>query len=196
MSEKVYSYVVIGMVTGEHYIEDLKLRVPYRTPIPITDTDFINSKDLNRAVQQNLVKVVAQASIPSPMPTLPNINGLELQVEQLNSALKDSQKAHQEEVQARLRLETEIKSQNEKLNQILSAIQSLPAPQTVVVQGTNGTSGSRASEVVGGDVPMFIPENIPTGDAARISLPTSESSTDIGEAAQKLRQLRKTQGGG
>lgn len=194
MTEKVYSYVVIGMVTGEHYVEDLKLRVPYKTAMPITENDFLNSKDLNRAAQQNLVKVVAQASVPSSTPSLPNVVGLERKIDQLESALRASETARAEEVQARKDLETKIEAQNTTLSQILSAVQAIPAPQTVVVQG-GGNGVGKPSDVVGGDVPMFIPENIPIGTDARITLPTKESSSDVGEAAQKLRQLRKSQGG-
>lgn len=190
MSEKVYSYVVIGMITGEHYVEDLRLRVPYRTPVPITEVDFLNSKDLNRAAQQNLVKVVAQASIPGPMPS-GHSPGLERKVEQLTAQLAESEKSRQE-------LASQIETQGSQLSEILAAIKSIPA-QTVVVHGsssaTNG-NGHKKSEVVGGDVPMFIPDHTPIGTDARINMVESEGKADVGEAAKKLRELRKSQGGG
>lgn len=196
MTEKVYSYVVVGMVTGEHFLADLNLRIPYRTPIPITDADYVNSRDLNRAVQQNLVKVFAQSSIPDPLPpSYASVAGLEQKVEKLHLALADSERLRKEEAEARRDLEGRIAAQGRTLEDILSAIKSIPAPQTVVVQGGMGGVLPKPSEVVGGDAPMFIPENIPLGDSARISPATREGSSDIGEAARKLRELRKTQGG-
>jgi hypothetical protein len=186
VSDKVYSYVVLGMITGEHYIEDLKLRVPYRTPVPITEADFLTSKDLNRAAQQNLVKVVAQSSIPSPLPFSVNVQGLERRVEELQVALLDSERA-------RKGLELKIDTQDGKLEAILAAIQQIPE-RTVVVSG-NGAS-TKPSEVVGGEAPMFFQENMPLGTDARINLHESEGEANLGEAAQKLRELRKRQDGG
>jgi hypothetical protein len=186
MTEKVYSYVVIGMITGEHFIEDLKLRVPYRTPRPITEVDFLNSKDLNRAVQQKYVKVVAQASIPTPV-TSGNNPVLERRIGELQNALRESENAREI-------LEQKIDNQGDQLTAILAAIEKIPE-RTVVVAG-NGASKAPVSEVVGGDVPMFIPENIPLGNRARINMHESEGEADLGEAAQKLRELRKRQGGG
>jgi len=185
MIDKVYSYVVIGMITGDHFIEDLRLRVPYRTPVPITDNDFLSSKDLNRAIQQKYVKVVAQASIPSPAPT-GNNPILERRIGELQNALKESEKAREV-------LEQKIDNQGGQLAAILAAIEKIPE-RTVVVAGKG--NGAFKSEVVGGDAPMFIPENIPLGDRARINMHESEGEADLEEAARKLRELRKRQGGG
>jgi hypothetical protein len=193
MSEKVYSYVVMGMISGEHYIEDLKLRVPYRTPMPITENDFLSSKDLNRAVQQNLVKVVAQSSIPSPMPpSQVSVQGLERKIESLQSTLAASEKARNE---LEASMAQRLAAQEGQLSAILAAIKEIPAPQTVVVQGTGNGQTSKQSEVVGGEVPMFIPEHTPIGTDARIQMTTGEGQTDLGEAAKKLRELRKQQSG-
>ena len=187
MSDKVYSYVVIWMISGEHFIEDLKLRVPYRTPMPITEADFLNSKDLNRATQQNLVKVVAQASIPSPIPQ-GGVNPVMVrQIEELQVALRDSEKA-------RKGLEAKIDTQDEKLEAILAAIQKIPE-RTVVVTSGNGAS-KPVSDVVGGEAPMYFPENLSIGTDARINMHESEGDANLEEAAQKLRELRKRQGGG
>lgn len=188
MTEKVYSYVVIGMITGEHFIEDLRLRVPYRTPVPITDADFLNSKDLNRAVQQKYVKVVAQASIPSPAPT-GNNPVLERRIGELQTALRESEKAREI-------LEQKIDNQGGQLAAILAAIEKIPERTVVVAGNGNGASKAPGTEVVGGDAPMFIPENIPLGDRARINMHESEGEADLAEAARKLRELRKRQGEG
>jgi hypothetical protein len=193
MSEKVYSYVVMGLITGEHYIEDLKLRVPYRTPMPITEEDFLSSKDLCRAVQQNLVKVVAQASIPSPTPHN-NVLGLERRIESLQSTLAESERARKE---LEVTMAARLANQEDQLSAILRAIKEIPATQTVVVQGTgNGHSSPKQSEVVGGEVPMFIPDHTPIGTDARIQMTTGEGQADLGEAARKLRELRKAQAPG
>ena len=193
MSEKVYSYVVMGLITGEHYIEDLRLRVPYRTPMPITENDFLSSKDLNRAVQQNLVKVVAQSSIPSPMPpSQVNVQGLERKIESLQSTLAASEKARNE---LEASMAQRLAAQDGQLSAILAAIKGIPAPQTVVVQGVNGQSLPKQSEVVGGEVPMFIPDHTPIGTDARIQMTTGEGQAGLGEAAKKLRELRKQQSG-
>lgn len=192
MSDKVYSYVVMGMITGEHYIEDLKLRVPYRTPMPITENDFLSSKDLNRAVQQNLVKVVAQASIPTPAaPSQVNVQGLERRIESLQSTLAESVAARKELEET---MAAKLAAQEGQLAAILQAIRNIPASQTVV-QGTNGQPVPKQSDVVGGEVPMFIPEHTPLGTYARIQMTLGEGQADLGEAARKLRELRKQQGG-
>jgi len=193
MSEKVYSYVVMGLITGEHYIEDLRLRVPYRTPMPITENDFLSSKDLNRAVQQNLVKVVAQSSIPSPMPpSQVNVQGLERKIESLQSTLAASEKARND---LEASMAQRLAAQDGQLSAILAAIKGIPASQTVVVQGTVKGQTSTQSDVVGGEVPMFIPDHTPIGTDARIQMTTGEGQAGLGEAAKKLRELRKQQSG-
>lgn len=185
MTDKVYSYVVFGMITGEHMIEDLRIRVPYRTAVPITEADYLNSRDLHRAVQQGYVKVTAQASIPTPLPA-PGVlvAGLERRVEELQQALRSSE-------DSRRGLEAKIDSQGQQLEVILAAIQKIPE-RTVVVAGTG--RAEPGSQVVGGAVPMFIPSNIDMGDGARINLGEAEQASDLAQAAQKLRELRKRQG--
>jgi hypothetical protein len=125
-------------------------------------------------------------------PSQVNVQGLERRIESLQSTLAESVKARKdlEETMA-----AKLAAQEGQLAAILAAIQSIPASQTVVVQGTvNGQS--KQSDVVGGEVPMFIPDHTPIGTDARIQMTLGEGEADLGEAARKLRELRKQQGTG
>jgi hypothetical protein len=182
------------MVTGEHYLEDLKLRVPYRTPIALTEADYLTSKDLHRAVAQNLVKIIPYASVPGPYPNQQTINvnlqGLETQVEELRRALAISEKRNQT-------FEERVEQQGHQLTAILEAVGKIadrPVTTTIINQSGNGSS-AKSSEVVGGEVPRFIPDNIDMGEA-RINTQASEGEATLEESARKLREVRKKQAGG
>ena len=110
------------------------------------------------------------------------------QIEELQVALRDSEKA-------RKGLEAKIDTQDEKLEAILAAIQKIP--ERTVVTSSNGNGASKpVSDVVGGEAPMYFPENLSIGTDARINMHESEGDANLEEAAQKLRELRKRQGGG
>jgi hypothetical protein len=67
----------------------------------------------------------------------------------------------------------------------------------VVIQGAQVATPQRVSEVVGGDVPMFIPDGIVSGNAD-VQVQVQEVLSDgdaVSDAQSKLRQLRKNRAG-
>lgn len=185
MTTPVYSHAAMGLVTGDHFVEDIRIRVGYRDTVPINEHDYLRSRDLHRAAQQGLIKLIPYAAVPQPMPgQYPNLQKLEHEVSELRQALVQSQQR-----EAGL---------GNKLDSILAAIGQLSVPQAQLVQAGNGGAPATArvvgSDVVGGEVPMFIPSQIEMGTSARLNTQKSKGDTRVDEAAEKLRALKKARG--
>lgn len=108
----------------------------------------------------------------------------------LREALRQStQQGHQ--------LQASMDNLSQQLATLTNAVSKIPAQQTVVVQGAGAVAAQTLSEVVGGDIPMFIPEDLAPKDAV-VQLQVQESSSDgdaVSEAQSRLRKLRKGQSG-
>jgi hypothetical protein len=184
-------YVVAGMVTGTHVIEDIGIPVPHQVAVRIPADLAHRSKDLWRGLQQNrlfLLKGGFSISgapegvvIEAPEAPAPNNNLTEENrrlCQELDSAKKENDA-----------LRKTLQAQEGKLEAILMAIGRLGEGQVVV----QAASVKAAVEAVGGEVPMFIPSDVkPKGAESSIQVieGTSEG-TAVLDAAQKLKELRR-----
>ncbi len=78
--------VVVGLVTGDHKIEDINVVVPHMVATPITPDQMCNSRDLNIALQQK--KIFRLDMTPFKPNSAPDVRAQEL--EQENQRLKEA----------------------------------------------------------------------------------------------------------
>jgi hypothetical protein len=187
---------VIGMVAGNHVIEDIGRDVAFRTLVVIPEDQALISKDLWRAISQGFLCQVPSAPYPSGTAGAP---------QDPDKARLEKYTAQLEALAARLQTENEaLKRQldgsahahSAKLDEILKAIQSgvAAAPAVGVAPPVAGAPAAKpVEEVVDGSAPTFLPAEIRSKDLdARINIQGEESTSDaVTEAADLLRQLRK-----
>lgn len=184
-------YVVAGMVTGTHVIEDIGIPVPHQVAVRIPADLAHRSKDLWRGLQQNRLFLLKGGfsisgapegvTIETPEVPAPNNNLVEENrrlCQELDSAKKENDA-----------LRKTLQAQEGKLEAILTAIGRLGEGQVVI----QATSVKAAAEAVGGEVPMFIPSDVkPKGAESSIQVIESTSEGDsVLDAAQKLKGLRR-----
>jgi len=187
---------VIGMVAGNHVIEDIGRDVAFRTLVVIPEDQALISKDLWRAISQGFLCQVPSAPYPSGTAGAP---------QDPDKARLEKYTAQLEALAARLQTENEaLKRQldgsahahSAKLDEILKAIQSgvAASPAVGVAPPVAGAPAAKpVEEVVDGSAPTFLPAEIRSKDLdARINIQGEESTSDaVTEAADLLRQLRK-----
>lgn len=176
--------IVVGLVTGDHYLEDIQVVVPHKVAVPISPEQALRSKDLYKALQQGRIfkldggtGVVPEIK-PQPVP--------QIEESRLKSELKASERRN-------VALESElgaIKSQLGSILELLRSGASVPAQASASVLAPITPPPSDVVEV---DVPMFIPNTIKPEDVeARIDVKKDVSGdTGLSDAAAKLRKLRK-----
>jgi hypothetical protein len=185
-------YVVTGLVTGTHIIEDIKVPVPHQIAVRIPAELAHRSKDLWRGLQQNrlfllkggsgLSVVTPTTNGPSTAPAPAPANGDSAEVIRLRQELAASRQENAE-------LRASLKAQEGKLEAILVAISKLGQGGPVTAQGVQA-----AVEAVGGEAPMFFPsEGIKPKDA-KTNITVAEDAqagASVASAANKLRSLKK-----
>lgn len=177
---------VMGLVGGTHIIEDLGIDVPHGATVMIPAAKAHVSKDLWRAISQRCVFQLSSApqvgSGPTPRsPDHAEIEGLRSQVRQLteeNARLVAALAAKEGESQA-------------KLDAILGLLRA-GVSVNGIQEHVRPRSSPPVSDVVSGDVPVFIPSQIkPEGAEVQISTVAEESSgAGVGGAKTALRKLR------
>jgi hypothetical protein len=186
---------VLGMVAGNHVLEDIGRDVPYRTLVVIPEAQALMSKDLWRAISQGAVYQLPSAPYPTGAPH----NGSDQEKQRLEK--------YASELEARLaRLQTEndaLKrrldggSQTEaKLDEILKAVKDgliKPVPASSYPGFPTAQEAKGVDETVDGSAPTFLPGEIKPKDLeARIQIEGEESTSDsVSEAADRLREMRK-----
>ena len=183
-------YVVAGMVTGTHVIEDIGIPVPHQVAVRIPADLAHRSKDLWRGLQQNRLFLLkggfSVSGAPDHMSVEPPPAGIDL-VEENRRLVQELDSAKKENAALRKTLQ----AQEGKLEAILTAIGQLNIGQ-VVIQAVGAKEAP--SEVVGGEVPMFIPSDGLKPKGAETSIQVVESTsggTSVTDAAQKLKELRR-----
>lgn len=183
-------YVVAGMVTGTHVIEDIGIPVPHQVAVRIPADLAHRSKDLWRGLQQNRLFLLkggfsisgAPENVIIESPGAPN-GDLVAENRRLCQELDSAKKENEA-------LRKTLQAQEGKLEAILTAIGRLGEGQ-VVVQATNIKA---AVEAVGGEVPMYIPSEGLKPKGAETSIQVIESTSEgaaVLDAAQKLKGLRR-----
>jgi hypothetical protein len=188
--------MVTKTVTGVHFIEDIKINVPHQVAVYIPADKALNSKDLHRALSAKIIFQLSSSMFLQQAQT-PDYERLrQLALEQENLLLREAlARSNQQGVELKSSVTT-IEQQMQTLIATLGRIES--APRIVQVTG-QPASVVRApeSEVVGGEVPMFIPDNdLPADADVHLEVKQQEGSGDtVSEAQSRLRQLRKGRSG-
>jgi hypothetical protein len=184
---------VIGMVAGNHVLEDIGRDVPFRTLVIIPEDQALMSKDLWRSISQGALCQIPSAPYPSSTAALPDPD--KIRMEKYATELEGHVVRLQTENDALKRqLEGGADQHSAKLDEILKAIKSgvmVAPPQPAQQQAA--ASRPVPEETVDGSAPTFLPSEIKPRDIeARINIQGEESNSDaVSDAADRLRQLRK-----
>lgn len=202
--------IVVGRVTGTHLIEDIRVAVPHNVAVPITPDQMIHSKDLHRALNQGFIFKIDGGAFHSTSSRVPMAGQGEIA-----KLKKENKELCRQLGEARMRnegLQRALVGLNTNIDGILTAIGSLkdnggkatPVAlppnimqvfQQLVTQGRLQVGAAPSSEAVGGDVPVFIQDEIKPKDAEtniQIEKVATEGS-DVSASTKKLRELRQDQ---
>lgn len=202
--------VVAGLVTGTHLIEDIGVTVPHQVAVRIPADVALKSKDLWRGIQQNrLFRLNAGSglNIAAEVHAQPPANAAVQQENQrLHHETQRLQQENQRLQQENQRLAAELAAERQRndslqaalvsgLQGVQTAIGKLESAPRVVLAGP-GAAQAGGSDVVGGDVPTFVPDKIlPENVEAQIRPDkTTAEQSNVSSAASRLRELRR--GGG
>jgi hypothetical protein len=179
---------VVGLVAGNHMIEDIARDVPYGTTVVIPGELALMSKDLWRSISQKFLYQLP--SIPLTTPT----SVTDSDRKRLESYISELE-AHV------LRLELENKGLREaqqiaidsKLDAILSAVGSIKTVAQPSHFVTHAQTSAYKDDFVDGSAPTFLPSEIKPTDVedSRIDVQRESSTSGVSEAAQRLRKIRK-----
>lgn len=190
--DSIGGMVVVGVVTGGHFIKDIQITVPHRIAVHIPADKMLKSKDLYRDLQTGAIMKLAGDPVFPSHGTVGQDGGRVEALEQEKAQLK---MAESEGVAALQKSLTSLEAQMERVLGALAKIADRPATTSVVhVGGSLLPTG--VSEVVGGETPMFLPDNILPKDA-EVHLQVQKdisSEGGISGATSKLRELRKKAG--
>jgi hypothetical protein len=192
------SITVIGLVAETHYIEDIRVQVPYRMAVVVPAPLAFRSRDLQTALQQRRVMqlgnvlpagsvyrgtgAVPGASNPNPLP-VPAEEPAQWKAER-ESLLRELESSRAQTVQLRTMNEA-LQSLLTTMSGQLTGIQRVL--ETLKLQGVLVPTPERVTEVA----PMFIPDNIRTeASEVSITVPESKVDTDLSGARGALRALR------
>lgn len=199
--------IVLGLVSPSHLIEDLKVAVPQGCVVTIPGYQTLVSKDLHRGISMKCLAVVPNTAVPTILRVDASEKSRADKLAAENARLAEQLsviEARNEVLEtscASLRSQVaELQSRDSKFDAILTAINDRPVVTQVVQQvesgPRNGLVALPSDNVVGGEVPMFIPTQIKSDsmDGDRVSV-KEDTSTDSGvsAAASKLKALRKKQ---
>lgn len=196
------SITVIGLVAETHYIEDIRIQIPYRTAVAVPAALAYRSRDLQAALQQRLVmqlgNVLPAGSVyrgtgavpgsgnPNPLPVPAEAKEPEAWKGERESLLRELENARSQAAQ--------LQAMNGTLHGLLATMSGQLTSiqkvlETLKLQGVAVpvTSAERFGEAA----PIFIPDNI-RGEVSEISItvPESKLDTDLSGARGALRALR------
>ena len=184
---------VVGLVAGNHLIEDIARDVPYGSVVSIPADLALISKDLWRSISQKFLYQLPTIPTTQAVSIMPDekqrlehyakeLEGHVSRLESENRDLKEQLKGWQEKSDAMMA---------GKLDSILAMLQSgVPVQGGAFVRGND--SSQREVPMVDGSAPTFLPSEIRPKDLeARIDVQPASSSSGVSEAAERLRKLRK-----
>ena len=190
---------VVGIVHGDHRIEDIGYVIPQGIAITIPGNLAYQSKDLWRGISQKclfLLKSGSSIPVVGPVQTVkehPDYKALELEIlrkEELISNLKSQIRSLEKKIQEAVQAPSDP-----RLEEILGILKE--RPQTVVVQSiavpAQAPVQAPMNDLISIEAPQFIPETIrPTVQDAQLETQkeTSEGS-GVAAASTELRKFRK-----
>lgn len=200
---------VVGMVGGMHIIADIRVAVPFKIAVNITPEQELRSKDLHRDItQKKILQLNGHRAFPVPVPhaqqrdnaAFVRIGTLEKENKELRRKVQEAERRSQ----GLQDLLGGLQAQLGGFQAALGRIESLPGlAQPVVVHAAPGTASAPVAaapvtEAVGGEAPLFIPDEIAPKDAqANIKVADETSTTsNVAVSASKLKALRRQQKAG
>lgn len=186
---------VFGLVAGTHVLEDIGMDVPHGREVVIPADKASRSKDLWRAIGQKCIFRLPDQPVPQHAAPVTFIRDDVLQ--ERNSFLEQRNKQLEEENRQLRESLRQAMAQQDRLDTILQAIQTMPTPSTVYVNGGSAPAAPK-DEIADGTAPQFIPAEIAPKDA-ETRIDTKREATDssgVSAAADRLRKMRKQAGDG
>jgi hypothetical protein len=176
---------VTKTTTGSVLLTDIQVMVHHQIPTYIPADQALNSVDLHRALGSGsifqMLNTMHNKPQESPRP-----------LEDENRTLRDALQRSTQQGNDLQRTMTLLTQQIEALTAVVGQI----GTTQVVIQGSSPAAAQRVSEVVGGDVPMFIPDIDSSNTEVQVQVQEVLSEGDaVSDARSKLRQLRKGQAG-
>lgn len=187
-------YVLLqSRISGGHYLNDLRKRVPYDSTLRLTKDEVESSDDLSRAIQKNLVEVKKKLS--SQNPRQPESRGNQVSQAESSESQVQSQAESQADATAEV-VEKHEDRENEEIEELkrlnrrlMMTIQNLiqqqeslsskqedlmrkmedfvdqPPAQTIQAVDVSDQDTSGSKETVDGDYDTFVPNQIRSGEA-------------------------------
>ncbi len=179
---------VTKTTTGSILLYDIQVMVHHQIPTYIPADQALNSTDLHRALGSKAIFQMLNTMHTKPQDTKA---ALEDENRQLREALAKS-------TQQGTALQQSVDGLAKQMEVLAAAVGKIGTVTQIVVQGSTPQAATyQQSEVVGGDIPMFLPDTVlPSGTDIQMSVPEVLSEGDgVSDARNKLRQLRKGQAG-
>lgn len=185
---------VMGLVSGNHVLEDISRDVPYGVVTTIPGELAVQSKDLWRAISQRyilLISTMAPTLQQTPSPVFSSERQyLEKQIGELSTRLSTLENEN------RLLREQGESQTLQKLNEIISALQQnkhvTVVNEVVRIEEKPKIKEKPEEEKVDGTAPMFFPRRIyPDDVSVRIDVQGESASSEVVGAANRLREIRK-----
>lgn len=212
---------VIGLVSGSHIIEDIRVTVPYQVAVQIPAEMAHRSRDLAQDIQDKKVLQI-RGALPAgavfrgagavPRPSAPfngrkmplttetnvsEVRELKAQVARLNQELAASQEREAKHKARESELQTLNVGLQTTLGTMSTQLQSIQGIlEDLKKQGIHvsqvSTAAPNAFSRLDDDAPIFIPESFK--DSSKVNIQVKEqtaSSSDISQVRSALKNLRK-----
>lgn len=177
--------------TGTFYIEDIQVLISHKEPTYIPGNKAVMSTDLHRALGTKILfQLMSTLPLqPQKSPEQGRMDTLEHENRLLREALAKSTSSTQA-------LERQVAN-------LVGAVEKLAATPAQVVQVVNqggpaAVAQAPVSEAVGGETPMFIPDDLVPKEGVDVQLRVQEGVSEgssVSEAASRLRKLRQGRSG-
>lgn len=191
MSNLKGDYVVAGMVTGTHVIEDIGIPVPHQVAVRIPANLAHRSKDLWRGLQQKRLFLLTGGTFVDSGVEAQQVVAVPVADDTESCRLRKELEAAKKENEALRGVLGVLQAQDDKLEAILTVLGQLSTnPQAVVAPVS---VAKVENDVVGGEVPMYIPSDGLKPKDAEANLQVVENTLEgdsVKDAAQKLKKLR------
>ncbi len=177
---------VTKTTTGSLLIPDIQVMVHHQIPTFIPADQVLNSTDLHRAIGSKAIFQMLNTMHTGKPQDQKGV--LEDENRQLREALMKS-------TQQSTALQQSVNDMAKQVGALAAAVTKM-GTQQVTLQAVSTVAVQPVSEVVGGEIPMFLPDTVaPTGDVQiRVQEVLSEGDS-VSDARSKLRQLRKGSAG-
>lgn len=175
---------VTKTTTGSIFLQDIKVMVHHQVPTYIPADQALNSTDLHRALNSKMIFQLLntmRASRAEPKVSLEDEN------QQLREALQRS-------TQQNASLQQSVDGLARQMESLTAAVAKIGTATIVAQSQATAMAANPRSEVVGGDIPMFIPDAVMPSEVKMTVEEVLSDSDGVSDARSRLRQLRKGQG--